>query len=135
MRTPPVVADRDVVFSTRVTADPNARTARFSLQSLQDARKPPRSGLVRMNTLSGYFLLERMDAQHTRVTYQALADPGGAIPNFVTNWVLRSVPIQILRALHHEAGVPGAKCAPARAEMQRLLAWDGTFDSAALPSP
>jgi hypothetical protein len=126
MKMPAIVADRDVVFQSTVSINAQALWVRFDFRNIIDPRRPPREGIVRMAALEGYLLLRKASATTTEVTYQALVDPGGAIPTFLVNLVLGDVPIQTLRALRKEAALAQqGKYDGSRAEMQRMLQWQG----------
>lgn len=60
---------------------------------------PSRKGIVRMPSIEGFWLLEVLGPQKTRVSYQLQADPGGNIPAWVANQGSIDLPFNTLRNL------------------------------------
>ena len=73
-----VVSARDVVIEVR----PEGNGCAWS--EVAD-RVPPQSGAVRMPLLRGSWIVDRIDASRSRVTYQIAVRPGGRIPG----WMVR----------------------------------------------
>ena len=54
-------------------------------------------GVVRIPYLDGFWLLEKIDDNKTKVTYQVHADPGGTIPAWLANATAVNNPYETLR--------------------------------------
>jgi hypothetical protein len=97
------VSDRDVVVHSVVTGNVDKQEvwARFDATSL--AGHGPVDGAVRMPRLRGYYLLQALDAQRSRVTYQIDADPGGMLPDWLARLASRKLPVQTIVGLRKQA--------------------------------
>jgi hypothetical protein len=56
-------------------------------------------GVTRVPMATGYWLIERINDQSTRITYQVLADPGGSIPSWLANAGAVDTPYDTLAGL------------------------------------
>jgi hypothetical protein len=93
------VSDRDVIVRTEiVVVDPNREVHAFFRSTGNDLMDPVK-GVVRMEHLEGHYKLWALDADHTRVEYQADADPGGRIPTWLVRSTTRDTPLWTLRDL------------------------------------
>lgn len=84
------LSDRDVVTDMTV-----AQTSEYSVRILarNDPKAPKQSGYVRIRDLVG--VLEFVffpDTREVEVTYQIVMDPGGNIPGWAANFVLKDTP-------------------------------------------
>lgn len=61
--------------------------------------KPTNEGKTRIPFLKGYWLLERISDQATKVTYQLVADPGGSIPTWLANAGSVDTPFDTIKSL------------------------------------
>lgn len=57
---------------------------------------PAKDGIVRMPAINGFWLLEPINANETKVTYQLQIDPGGSIPSWVANMGSIDLPFDTL---------------------------------------
>ena len=79
------VSDRDVVLANEITFIDPPHQVRIDFSAVSDTDVPPRQGMVRMPRLQGYYLLESIDGNRSRVTYRLDVDPGGKLPD----WLIR----------------------------------------------
>ncbi|HWE27951.1 MAG TPA: SDR family NAD(P)-dependent oxidoreductase [Polyangia bacterium] len=94
------VADRDAVLHNVARFDEHARSVELDFWSVDDAKAPPVSGVVRMPYLRGHWILwPSTDGTTTRVEYQVHANPGGALPNWLVNYVSRDLPFKTIEGL------------------------------------
>jgi len=61
--------------------------------------KPVKNGLVRIPSVEGFWLLEKLGPNKTRITYQLQADPGGSIPSWIANMGSIDLPFDTLKNL------------------------------------
>lgn len=61
--------------------------------------KPKVDGMVRVPFSKGYWLLEKLNDKQTKLTYTAIADPGGAIPAWLANSAVVSNPYDTMKNL------------------------------------
>jgi hypothetical protein len=94
------VADRDAVLHNVARFDAAERRVELDFWSVDDAKEPPVKGVVRMPYLRGHWILwPSTDRQTTRVEYQVHANPGGALPNWLVNYVSRDLPWKTIEGL------------------------------------
>ena len=60
---------------------------------------PKKEDLVRIPSIKGYWLFEKLGAQKTKITYQVLANPGGSIPSWIANAGTVDSPFNTLKSL------------------------------------
>ena len=89
--------DREGILDCRVRQEPGGRVV-VRLTNRPDAL-PPSPHYVRFPELSGELAFERLGDDRVRVTYQLTLDPGGYIPNWLTNILLRDAPYFTLERL------------------------------------
>jgi len=107
---------RDMIFKATIvqTEDGNIR---IDLQSKPDFIEE--TGYIRITDSYGFYLLEKLDENRTRLTWVQYVDPAGALPAFMVNSMLTDVPFKSLlnfqkvvkrekyrdaRFIHHEDG-------------------------------
>jgi hypothetical protein len=94
------VSDRDAVLRNVVTFDERSGRVAVDFVSVTDARMPPVKGVVRMPSLRGHwYLWPTGDGRATRVEYQVHANPGGALPDWIVNYVSRELPRKTINGL------------------------------------
>ena len=94
------VSDRDTVLLARTAVDLNARELRIQFVNVKDARQPPVAGVVRMPLVEGHWVLRPAHGgAWTDTEYQVHADPGGALPDWLSNLVSKQVPLKTLQQL------------------------------------
>lgn len=97
-RAPWPVSDRDAVLRNDLLFDEAQGRVRIEFSSVDDPKMPPVKGVVRMPYLRGHWYLWPT-ATGTRVEYQVHADPGGALPNWLVNYVSRELPRKTILGL------------------------------------
>jgi len=93
------VSDRDVVVRVKVDADYEGKRVKVTYKTARGYAFPKVSGVVRMPRLDGYFLIEAVGDDKTRVTYLVDADPGGLIPDWLVAMTSKDIPLNTLRDL------------------------------------
>ena len=94
------VADRDAVLHNVARFDAAERAVELDFWSVDDAKQPPVKGVVRMPFLRGHWILwPSADGAATRVEYQVHANPGGALPTWLVNYVSRDLPYKTIEGL------------------------------------
>jgi hypothetical protein len=73
--------DRDVVLHSKLTYDKETLEAWNRFERVNDAKRPPVDGVVRVPHLEGFYHLLVIDAEHTAIVYQVDSDPGGLLPD------------------------------------------------------
>lgn len=119
------VSDRDVVLHATTVIDPAHHEVRIDFKNVEDARQPPVKGVVRMPLLVGHWILRPLPGGATDVEYQVHADPGGGIPDWLSNLVSKALPRKTLQGLREQAKKPRyeafAEKVSARPEYRALM--------------
>lgn len=102
-RAPWPVSNRDLVVRSVLTQDKQTKTVTVWLQGLPNAI-PPRSGLVRVAALQGFWQLQPVGNGNVSVVYQMLVDPGGSLPAGLANASAVMIPFKTLQKLRQKAG-------------------------------
>jgi hypothetical protein len=63
-------------------------------------RLPEKDGFVRIPKMRGFFLFRPLEPGRVRLTFQVVLDPGGYVPNWLANMILRDIPYFSLKRLH-----------------------------------
>ncbi|WP_421754284.1 START domain-containing protein [Croceimicrobium sp.] len=74
--------DRDCYY--RFSYERTADQVKISMDGLPDYG-PKKEDMVRIPSVKGYWLFEKLGPQKTKITYQVLANPGGSIPGWLAN--------------------------------------------------
>ena len=122
-KSPPLVADRDVVFEASTTLLPADRTVEIHFRDVPSTQKPPVAGVTRIAALQGFYRVHQLATNRTAILYEFMADPGGAIPAWVVNAAGKDVPLQTLQGLRKQ--VARAAHPDTVAEIQDRLQWHG----------
>jgi hypothetical protein len=96
------VSDRDATVRSWIEASASKGDIWARFQSMAVPEAGPVAGVVRMPRLVGYYHLEAIDAEHTKVTYQVDAAPGGLLPDWLVKLTSRKLPIETLVGLRKQ---------------------------------
>ncbi len=88
MQLPYPVQDRDTIWLVRFLYNPLTETLKADLQTL-DTNHAERPGIIRMRRGNASFVLRPVDQNHTEIVYTAQCDPGGTLPAFLVNMILK----------------------------------------------
>ncbi len=95
------VSDRDMVFKGSVTVDPVRKIVRSPFRAVR-GHVPPKSGVVRMTKMRGFFKFELLKPGQIRTTYQVYSDPGGWLPAWLVKAASRKIPLHTLQGLRRQ---------------------------------
>lgn len=90
------VTDRDSV--TIVEQQDLAKGYRLTMQAAPDSY-PLQANRIRIPKLDGFWLIEKLDTNLTKVTLQISAEPGGEIPSWLANSLVIDMPYYSLSEL------------------------------------
>jgi hypothetical protein len=101
----PVAAPRDWVLRARLQRDPIGGRFRVSWKVVDVPEAPPPApGVVRLTVNSGEWMLEPLDGgTRTQARYYLLTDPGGEVPIWLADLLLRATLPKVFRAVRGEA--------------------------------
>lgn len=99
------VSDRDAIVRSTYTQNPT--TLAVTIRSRADhSVLPPQTGYVRLPALDNTFVLQPLPDGWTRITFQTFADPGGAIPGWLANFVATRAPLWTLERMYQQMRKP-----------------------------
>ncbi|BBP45839.1 cyclase [Thiosulfatimonas sediminis] len=91
------VSDRDSITRVKVEDElPGEITIRLRAEPEE---LPPQEGMVRITKLDGYWHLKKLDEEHTEVTLEVAAEPGGLLPSCLANSMAYEMPYESLKNL------------------------------------
>lgn len=91
--------DRDVVVEGRVSQDPATLVVTVDSRSRRQPALPPRAGFVRMRSMRGIWEFRPLGDGLVEVSMSGHADPGGHIPDFLINLMIKETPYRTLQGL------------------------------------
>lgn len=97
---------RDAVVEGRIVQDPDSLAVLVDSRSTALAEVPPRAGRVRMPALRGRWDFRPLPDGRVEVTMSGHADPGGRIPDFLVNLMIKETPYRTLLGLRREIAAP-----------------------------
>ena len=97
--TPWPLEDRDTVVRTRIKVDHAKKFVVIRFVNVTSRLQGEINGVTRMPSLEGFYKIEKIGPGKTRVTYQAQADPGGLIPNWLVERDSRDIPKHTIASL------------------------------------
>ena len=99
--------DREAVLKCRVRQEPGPNGGRVVARLINRPRAlPPNPHYIRFRTLRGKLAFRNLGDDLVRVTYQVTLDPGGYIPDWLTNILMRDAPYFTLERLRREVHRP-----------------------------
>lgn len=97
--TPWPLEDRDTVVRTRIEVNQAKKAVVIRFGHTRSKLQGEIDGVTRMPRLEGFYRIEKIAVGKTRVTYQAQADPGGLIPNWLVERDSRDIPRHTIASL------------------------------------
>ncbi|WP_300411247.1 START domain-containing protein [uncultured Alcanivorax sp.] len=104
-RLPWPVKDRDAPLRVTFYQEPDSYDLVMPF-SLNPEVFPEQSDYVRMPQMEGYYRFEPLSPGEVKVTIEVILDPGGAIPAWLANIILRDIPYFSLRRLRRVVNLP-----------------------------
>jgi len=95
-RLPWPVSNRDAALDLTLSQDPDSNAVIIAYEA-RDGLLEPRSGYVRMPQLKGMLKFEPREVGTVQMTFEVVLDPGGYIPGWIANLILRDIPFFSLR--------------------------------------
>jgi len=89
----PVATNRDLVVNVRPEWDAKKGLCTVVINRLESAYKPD-SGLVRMPVMRGTIVIERLEENRVKCTYQFFAELGGMLPAWIVNLAAKRHPYE-----------------------------------------
>lgn len=98
--------DRDVVLDGQVSQDPRTLTVAVDSRSVAVPQLPPVAAFVRMPALRGHWEFRPLGDGLVEVVMSGHADPGGHIPDFLVNLLIKETPYRTLLGLRRMITAP-----------------------------
>ncbi|MBD2858565.1 START domain-containing protein [Spongiibacter sp. KMU-158] len=103
--------DRDMIIRNKISYDLEQGYARIDLSAFDEAelpaeakaKMPGKSKFRRVSELTGFFELQQLSPEKTRVVYQLHMDPAGSVPSGIVNMMLVDNPFNSLQGLRERA--------------------------------
>lgn len=99
------VSNRDVTLRIQLAQSSDDHIVNVRYQAQEDV-KPPVPGYVRMPEMTGHLRFEPMTAPAVQITFEVVVDPGGFIPAWLGNVILRDIPYFSLQRLGRMVNQP-----------------------------
>jgi len=90
------VKNRDSISETTITQNPDTGAVLVTMSARNDIF-PVNDDHIRVTEFEGTWLIEPLEGNSIRVTYEAHADPGGALPSWLVNSFVVEAPLNTLR--------------------------------------
>lgn len=90
------IDDRDSYV--KFTYTESANRVRIDIEAVPEYG-PKKEDYVRVTESKGYYLLEKLADNQTRITYQLHAEPGGSVPGWLANSASTDIPFNALTGL------------------------------------
>ncbi len=103
MDAPWPVSDRDNVFRSVMSRDESTGTIELAITASPD-HYPEQDGRVRVRHARGSWRFEPLGPTRTRITFQMHLDPGGGVPEWLTNARVVDSPFEALTNLRAKLG-------------------------------
>lgn len=104
-RLPWPVKDRDAPLRVTFYQEPDSYDLVMPF-SLNPPVFPEQPDYVRMPQMEGYYRFEPLSPGEVKVTIEVILDPGGAVPAWLANIILRDIPYFSLRRLRRVVNLP-----------------------------
>ena len=95
------VSDRDAFLSVQLSQDPDSYVVRLPFHNIDG--QPEKDGFVRIPRMRGFFEFRPLAPGRLHVTFQVILDPGGYMPAWLANLILRDIPYFSLKRLRQVA--------------------------------
>jgi len=96
------VLDREAIIDQEVFFVRASTLVKVFFRAVPAPEVPRAAGTVRTDFAEGSYTIEALDADHSRVTYQVEADPGGAVPDWLVRMQSRRNPLGTLSGLRRQ---------------------------------
>jgi hypothetical protein len=95
-------SDRDAVMHATIKPDFDKKRVTIAFKNIKSSLMKEVDGVVRMPIVRGFYLLEKVSAERTRITYQAEADVGGFIPDWLVEMNSKEIPLKTILSLRKQ---------------------------------
>ena len=93
------VSDRDSVMQVTADLDQKAQVVDVVFTRVVHKSTPELEGVLRIPKMESLAQLRFLEEKKTQVTYVLDIDPGGRIPNWLVKWIIKRIPLKLLRNL------------------------------------
>ncbi len=96
------VSDRDMIVRTHVELNTEKKEVLIPFKEAPEFGYPEQDGVVRVPRIRGFYRIQYIAEQRTRVTYQVDADPGGMLPAWLARMASIDLPLKTLVGLRKQ---------------------------------
>ena len=93
------VSDRDSVMEVKAELDQKAQVVDVVFTRIVHKSTPEVEGVLRIPKMESLAQLRFLEEKKTQVTYVLDIDPGGRIPIWLVKWIIKRIPLKLLRNL------------------------------------
>ena len=94
------VSDRDSINRAELRVEPEKHRVYITFEGISHPKVPPVKGAVRMPFLRGHWIMTPVDhGKSTQVEYQVHANPGGSLPDWLSNLASKTLPRETIEGL------------------------------------
>ncbi|MAX55549.1 MAG: hypothetical protein CL537_08590 [Alcanivoracaceae bacterium] len=104
-RLPWPVSDRDAPLRVQFYQEPESYDLVMPF-FLHESSMPEQDGYVRMPQMEGYYRFSPVEPGEVEVTIEVVLDPGGVVPAWIANIILRDIPYFSLKRLRRVINQP-----------------------------
>ena len=94
--------DRDVVLLCQIKKDEKNKKVWVEFENSEHKDYPEIKGIVRVPTTKGKMFFEWVNEQTTHVIYEVEFDPGGILPDLITNMFIKKAPLDFLMGMGNQ---------------------------------
>ncbi len=95
-RLPWPVKNRDMAVKVTIAQEEPSHNLYIDVSDIKD-KYPKNDGFIRMPYMDALLSVELLEEQTIRVTYRAILDPGGYVPAFMVNIMMKDAPYYTLK--------------------------------------
>ena len=96
------VSDRDMIVRTHIELNTEKKEVLIPFKEAPEFGYPEQDGVVRVPRIRGFYRVEYIAEEETRVTYQVDADPGGMLPTWLARMASIDLPLKTLVGLRKQ---------------------------------
>jgi len=96
------VSDRDSVIRVQAIFNRQSQEVDVAFTRVVHAGMPELDGVVRIPKMESLAKLRFLGEKKTEVTYVIDIDPGGTIPMWLVKWIIKRIPLKLLRQLKEQ---------------------------------
>lgn len=107
VKMPPLVTDREFITDVSLAVDPEAKTVVIISEPTEDPSLPPNKRI--RGDLHANYVMQVVDATHTRVSIEVTTNPKGSLPAWLVNYFQKDWALATIRGIRKQCAKPDIK--------------------------